>query len=116
MKTHVEIGLDVLNKLKRDTAESSFLDHAINMAAAHHEKWDGSGYPNGLLGPEIPLEARILAIAEVYDELVSRRPYKKAYTREKAKEIIAGSAGTHFDPALVKVFTYVQGELSQIPL
>jgi putative two-component system response regulator len=116
MKTHVEIGLEVLEKLKQDTAESGFLDHAINMAAAHHEKWDGTGYPNGLLGPEIPLEARVLAVAEVYDALISRRPYKKAYTREKAKEIIAGCAGTHFDPTLAKVFTYVQGELCQIPL
>jgi putative two-component system response regulator len=116
MKTHVGIGLEILGKLKRDAAESGFLDHAINMAAAHHEKWDGSGYPNGLLGPEIPLEARILAIAEVYDELLSRRPFKKAYTREKAKEIIMSCAGTHFDPILTKIFTYVQGELYQVPV
>jgi putative two-component system response regulator len=116
MKTHVEIGVEVLRKLARDTAESGFLHHAINMASAHHEKWDGSGYPNALIGSEIPLEARVLAIADVYDALISRRPYKKAYTRETAKEIIMSCSGTHFDPVLAKLFSHVQGELSQIPL
>jgi putative two-component system response regulator len=114
MKTHVEIGLEVLKKLEKDASGSGFLRHAISMAAFHHEKWDGSGYPNGLLGPEIPLEARLLAIADVYDALLSRRPYKKAYTRETAKEIILSCSGTHFDPILTKLFSHVQGELFQV--
>jgi putative two-component system response regulator len=73
-------------------------------AGYHHEKWNGTGYPRGLSGEDIPLEGRIMAIADVYDALVSERPYKKAFTHEKAVEIILSDSGTHFDPELTRAF------------
>ena len=84
--------------------ESAFLDYAKIFAASHHEKWNGTGYPRGLKGNEIPLIGRIMAIADVYDALISERPYKKAFTHEEAVHIIIEGSGTQFDPALVEVF------------
>jgi len=77
------------------------------IAGTHHEKWDGSGYPAGLIGKSIPLEGRLMAIVDVYDALVSERPYKKAFDHKRACEIIEESAGSHFDPILVEVFKKV---------
>jgi len=85
--------------------ESDFLNYAKIFAASHHEKWDGTGYPRGLKGDEVPLLGRIMAIADVYDALVSERPYKKAFTHEEAVRIITEGSGTQFDPMLVEVFT-----------
>jgi putative two-component system response regulator len=81
---------------------------------SHHEKWDGSGYPAGLHGEEIPLAARIVAIADVFDALTSERPYKKAWTVEDAAAFIRKESGAHFDPKLVKVFEDVLPEMLKI--
>ena len=79
-------------------------DIAFNIARHHHERYDGTGYPDGLKGEDIPLEARIMAIADVYDALVSERVYKKPFPKEQAIQIIKEGAGTQFDPELVAVF------------
>jgi putative two-component system response regulator len=104
MKTHVAIGVDAINRIEATTAEHTFLHHAKIIAGAHHEKWDGSGYPLGLSGMCIPLEGRLMAIADVYDALISERPYKKAFTAAEAEAIIEKGRGAHFDPALVDIF------------
>jgi len=83
-------------------------------AGTHHEKWDGSGYPVGLKGDNIPLEGRLMTIADVYDALISERPYKKAFTHEKACEIIEEGAGSHFAPVLIEVFKRIKSEFENI--
>jgi putative two-component system response regulator len=83
------------------------LIHAKRFAGCHHEKWDGTGYPKGLKGEEIPLEGRIMAIADVYDALISARPYKNPFPHEQAVEIIKKDSGTHFDPKIVEIFLNV---------
>jgi len=104
IKQHCIEGERIIDNIIRDTEEDTFLLHAKRFAGYHHEKWDGSGYPRGLQGAAIPLEARIMAIADVYDALVSARPYKNSLTHEQAVDIIKNSSGTHFDPALVGIF------------
>ena len=113
MKTHVTVGVDAIEQIMEKTKEHVFLNHALLVAGTHHEKWNGSGYPVGLKGMNIPLEGRLMAIADVYDALISERPYKKPFTHEKACEIIEDGAGTHFDPALVKVFRSVGHRFAQ---
>ena len=108
MKTHVTVGVKAIEKIMHHADEHAFLDHALLIAGTHHEKWDGSGYPAGLKGSSIPLEGRLMAIADVYDALIAKRPYKPAYTHEEAAKIIVASAGTHFDPLLVEVFKDVE--------
>jgi putative two-component system response regulator len=93
--------------MEADTAESDFLKYARIFAGTHHEKWDGSGYPNGLSGEDIPLQGRLMAIVDVYDALISERPYKKAFSHEQAVRIILAGRGTHFDPVLTDVFEQV---------
>jgi putative two-component system response regulator len=110
VKRHTTSGIAFIDRIKGSAAEHSLLNHARIFAASHHEKWDGSGYPQGLKGEGIPLEGRIMAIADVYDALVSERPYKKALPHEEAVRIIADGAGTHFDPALADLFAEVSGE------
>ncbi len=105
MKNHSLIGESVMDSAKMDIgAGSKVVEIAIKIAGGHHEKWDGSGYPRGLSGQDIPLEARIMSLADMYDALVSERPYKKAWTHEKALEEIVSKRGNHFDPALVDAF------------
>ena len=104
MKTHVAVGVDAIEKIISVTQEHAFLKYALYIAGTHHEKWDGTGYPMKLKGKNIPLEGRIMAIADVYDALTSERPYKKPFIHEEACKIIIESAGTHFDPVLVEVF------------
>lgn len=104
MKTHTTIGRDALLKAERGLGTNSFLRFAREIAYGHHEKWDGSGYPQGLEGREIPVPARLMAIADVYDALTSKRVYKEAFSHAKAVEIILGDSGSHFDPKMVKVF------------
>ena len=87
------------------------MEIAKNVAYYHHEKWDGKGYPNGLAGQEIPLEARIMALADVFDALVSKRCYKEAFSYEKAFSIIEESLGSHFDPELGRIFIECRPEL-----
>ncbi|MDR3231185.1 MAG: response regulator [Synergistaceae bacterium] len=104
MKKHVTVGVDAIARIENNTAEHAFLDHARIIAGTHHEKWDGTGYPLGLRGKEIPLEGRLMAIADVYDALISTRPYKKPFSTRDAERIIEEGRGTHFDPLLVDVF------------
>jgi len=114
MKTHVTAGVDAIDRMINNTVEHSFLNHTLLFAGTHHEKWDGTGYPTGLKGANIPLEGRLMAIADVYDALISVRPYKKAFTHEEACKIIEDGAGTFFDPALVDVFRKVKDEFARI--
>ncbi|MDR1320499.1 MAG: response regulator [Gracilibacteraceae bacterium] len=114
MKTHVAIGVDAIERIEATTAEHEFLRHAKVIAGTHHEKWDGSGYPWGLSGRRIPLEGRLMAVADVYDALISERPYKKAFTPAEAEEIIEKGRGAHFDPALVDIFHKVSGRFREI--
>jgi putative two-component system response regulator len=104
MKKHSSFGEKIIEKIETLAKESDFLNYAKTFAASHHEKWDGSGYPRGLKGNEIPLLGRIMAIADVYDALISTRPYKKAFTHEEAVNIITEGKGTQFDPKLVELF------------
>jgi putative two-component system response regulator len=107
IKTHSVAGEKIIDRIIAETEDDGFMNHAKMFAGYHHEKWDGSGYPRGLKGEEIPLEGRIMAVADVYDALVSERPYKKPFTHEEAVEIIKKDAGTHFDPQIVAVFLTV---------
>ncbi|MDR1839478.1 MAG: response regulator [Treponema sp.] len=110
MKVHTQIGKQIIEKVELMTKESAFLNYAKIFAVSHHERWDGTGYPLGLKGNEIPLLGRVMAIADVYDACVSTRPYKTAYTHEKAVSIIKEGSGTHFDPALVEIFLKVSDQ------
>jgi len=100
MKTHVALGGELLS----GSDEIPLMRIAKNIALTHHEKWDGSGYPNGLSGESIPIEGRICAICDVFDALTSERPYKKAWSVEKAMMLIKEESGRHFDPSLVPLF------------
>ena len=104
MKGHVAAGEDILNKVISTTKEELFWRKAKLFAVYHHERWDGTGYPRGLKGLEIPLHGRIFALIDVYDALVSERVYKKSFSHEKTVEIIMQVAGTHFDPEIAQVF------------
>ncbi len=86
----------------------------IEIARWHHEKWDGTGYPDGLSGTQIPLSARVMAIADVYDALRSKRPYKPAFTHEQSVEIIRDGSGTHFDPDIVTLFEKIEKKFAVI--
>ena len=113
MKTHVPIGVDAIEKIINITERHAFLHHALLITGNHHEKWDGSGYPMGLKGMDIPLEGRLMAIADVYDALIAVRPYKKAFSHEEACKMIEDSSGTHFDPALIEVFRKVKDQFEK---
>jgi len=110
MKKHASFGEQIIEKIETLAKESDFLDYAKIFAASHHERWDGSGYPRGLKGSKIPLLGRIMAIADVYDALVSERPYKEAFSHEEAVRIITEGSGTQFDPSLVEVFSRTAGQ------
>ncbi len=99
MKMHADYGADIIGE-----HPSPLLQLAREIALCHHEKWDGTGYPQGLTGKDIPLSARIVAIADVYDSLTSERPYKKAWSSEEAVQYIRREAGSHFDPAITEKF------------
>ena len=107
IKRHCAEGERIIEKIIKGTKEDKFLIHAKRFAGYHHEKWNGSGYPRGLSGEEIPLEGRIMAIADVYDALVSERPYKKPFSHEEAVEIIKKESGVHFDPKIAEAFLKV---------
>jgi putative two-component system response regulator len=118
MKKHTLMGVKIIDDIKaemrQDSDENSVLDYARVFAGFHHEKWDGSGYPYGLKGYNIPLPGRLMAIADVYDALIAQRSYKKSYTHEEAAEIIAQGKGTHFDPVLVNLFMSVTDKFRNI--
>jgi putative two-component system response regulator len=104
IKTHTSEGEEMIESIIRETGDEDFLYSAKLFAGYHHESWDGTGYPRRLKGLDIPLHGRVMAIADVYDALVSVRPYKKAFTHEEAVEIIKDGSGTQFDPKLVEIF------------
>lgn len=104
MQTHAARGAKMIEGIIARVGSTDYLDMAKDMAYYHHEKWDGSGYPQGLKGEEIPICARIMAIADVYDALRSKRSYKEEYSEAEALQIIRDSSGTHFDPELVEIF------------
>lgn len=115
MKTHTTLGRDAIATAERQLGlEVDFLRCAKEIAYGHQEKWDGSGYPEGRVGEAIPLSARLMALADVYDALISRRVYKEAMTHEQAVEIIRQSSGSHFDPHIVEAFLAIQGEFRAI--
>ncbi len=105
MKTHAKMGSDAIEKAENDiNMPLPFLLVAKEIAHWHHEKWDGSGYPDGLAGEAIPLSARLMALADVFDALISARAYKAPMPYEEARDIIAAGSGKHFDPVLVEIF------------
>jgi len=106
MKEHPVVGADVFKHLREGLSifSNDFFITAENIARYHHDRWDGTGYPEGLSRKEIPLEARIVAFGDVLDALCSERPYKKAFSLKEAAKIIEDSSGTHFDPLIVKTF------------
>jgi len=110
MKTHTTFGESIINNIKENTTDSNFLEYARIFALSHHEKWDGTGYPYGLSGENIPLLGRLMAIVDVYDALVTDRPYKKAYSHDEAALIIEEGKATHFDPVLIEVFLKIHNE------
>ena len=114
MKSHAIEGQKILKKIEANASDSmgeDYLKESIEMALYHHEKWDGTGYPNGLRGEDIPISARIMAVADVFDALVAERVYKKALPYEKAMEIILEGAGKAFDPVVVEAFSHIAKEL-----
>jgi HD-GYP domain-containing protein (c-di-GMP phosphodiesterase class II) len=114
MKKHTTAGWDILHRADKELGEQSFLTLASTIALSHHERFDGTGYPSGLEGEKIPLSARISALADVYDALTTKRPYKEAWTHEQAVEEISGCSGSQFDPVLVDIFTTVADEFDGI--
>jgi putative two-component system response regulator len=115
MKTHAQRGYDMLKRAGDHMGEQGeFLTLAMEIAGSHHEKWDGSGYPNGLAGTSIPLSARLMAVADVFDALLSRRPYKEPMTTAQATAIILEGKGKHFDPEIVEAFMAIQDDLQRI--
>ena len=117
MKTHTTIGRDTIEAAERRLGHPvPFLVCAKEIAHSHQEKWDGSGYPQGLAGDAIPIAARLMALADVYDALISRRVYKPPFTHEQAAHMIQQGSGTHFDPDVVQAFSRVQSRFRDIAL
>ncbi len=114
MKTHTILGKNIIQNAMKNSGNNQFLKIAYNIAYYHHERWDGEGYPNGLKGKEIPLEARMMALCDVYDALISRRCYKLPIGYEESEEIILDGAGTHFDPVVVDAFLKLKDEFVKI--
>ena len=114
MKTHSTEGEKIIAQIASRADDDDFLRNAMLFAGYHHERWDGTGYPYGLKKTKIPLQGRIMAVADVYDALVSERPYKKPFTEEEANNIIMDSAGKHFDPYIVDVFYEVKDQFSAV--
>ena len=113
MKTHSAAGERIIDNAIQRTGDAEFLRSARQVVSYHHERWDGSGYPYGLKGTDIPLLGRIMAIIDVYDALISDRSYKKALTHEEACLIIREGAGRHFDPRIVEVFDKVNNRIEE---
>ena len=115
MKTHTTLGRDAIIAAETGTTQDNpFFRYAKEIAYSHQEKWDGSGYPEGLAGNTIPLSARLMAVADVYDALISERVYKSAYSHEKAVAIITDGRGSHFDPDIVDAFLTLSEEFRRI--
>jgi len=114
VKGHVLLGGDTLNTIDSQVGGRSFLTIGKEIAYHHHEKWDGTGYPDGLKGEDIPLSARIVALADVYDVVTTKRSYKEAYSHEEAKKIVIYERGRHFDPDIVDAFLILEHDFNMI--
>ena len=114
MKTHTTAGKEILATALEGIEGNNYLSTAMEMANSHHERWDGNGYPEGLKGEDIPLSARIMAVADVFDALISKRSYKQALTVEQAYEIIIKESGAHFDPLVIKAFLAQKAKIAKI--
>ena len=116
MKTHAVRGWELLQRAAERMGEEGrrYLRPAMDIARHHHERWDGSGYPDGLAGQAIPLAARLMAVADVYDALISRRPYKGPMDPDEAQRVIANESGRHFDPAVVMAMQATLGQIAEI--
>ncbi|HQY87184.1 MAG TPA: HD domain-containing protein [Tepidisphaeraceae bacterium] len=110
MRSHTTLGAGALDTTMRDYPDAAFLGMTRDIVATHHERWDGTGYPHSLVGEEIPLAGRIVALADVYDALTSVRPYKPAWTHERARAKVLEESGKHFDPQIVDAFLHVEAE------
>jgi putative two-component system response regulator len=114
MKTHAALGAETLDAALKRYPSARFLKIARDIAATHHERWDGTGYPAGLSGPQIPLCGRIVSLADVYDALASKRSYKNAFSHQVARSIILEGSNTHFDPDVVDAFLQIEHEFLSI--
>jgi len=114
MKKHTIYGMDIVRKIEVSTPENAFLKHAKIMAGNHHERWDGTGYPGGIKGSDIPLQGRLMAIVDVYDALTNERPYKRKFTHEESLEIIKEGRETFFDPLITDIFLQYEKEFSRV--
>jgi len=114
MKSHTTSGGEIIDSIIKLMPEAEFLSEAKNLALYHHEKWNGKGYPQGLAGEDIPLSARVMAVADVFDALVSKRSYKPGFPYEKALAIIQEESGTHFDPKVVDAFFSARDKVLQV--
>jgi len=116
MRGHSLAGERIIEKAIKQTGDEEFLYNAKMIAAYHHECWDGSGYPYGLKGTDIPLQGRLMAVIDVYDALVSERPYKKPFSHDAALDIIMKGSGQHFDPYITKVFLDINEKIKKVKL
>lgn len=116
MKKHTIYGRQALINAETDLGTNSFLNHARQFAYSHHEKWDGTGYPEGNSGENIPCEGRLMAVADVYDALISKRVYKPAFPHSKAVDIIVSEKGKHFDPVIIDCFSEVSEQFREAAL
>ena len=114
MKSHAEVGAVIVEKVLKEVDDKEFVSVAVNVAHYHHEKYNGKGYPDGLKGQNIPLEARIMALADVFDALASERAYKKPMPYDQCFKLIEEEAGTHFDPKLVDVFLKLRPQIIEL--
>ncbi len=114
MKKHSAEGARIVESVLNEVDDINFKRIAINIAHYHHEKWNGTGYPEKISGEQIPMEARIMALADVFDALVSKRCYKDSFSYDKAFQIIEESLGSHFDPELGKIFIQCRPELQKL--
>jgi len=114
IKAHTLFGEEIIAEIEENTSEHEFLEYAKIFAVTHHEKWDGNGYPRGLKGEEIPVLGRTMALVDVYDALVSDRPYKKGFPHSEAVEIITAGNAKHFDPVIVELFLSVSHQFEHI--
>jgi len=114
MKTHASLGAEALEVAERELGSNSFMRYAREIAATHHEKWDGSGYPKGLSGDAIPISGRLMAVADVYDALISKRVYKPAFSHDKAMGILREGRGSHFDPDIIDALDAIEATFIDI--
>lgn len=114
MKSHTAHGADTLRNVVNQYPDNPFMIMAHDVVRSHHEKWDGTGYPDGLSRDAIPLSARIMAIADVYDALTSKRPYKEPFPHDRSREIIREGANTHFDPTIVDAFLAIEDAIEAV--